>query len=100
MGQLGYFDAERRVARCRRQGDPLETIAGLVPWESFRADIEAVVPTPEEAKKSKAGRKPLDGRTPECLVRQFDLVCAVFNAMMRHLKIWWGDDWRSSCRFC
>ena len=43
MGQLGFFDAERRLARCRRQGDPLETIAGLVPRESFRADIEAVV---------------------------------------------------------
>ena len=24
------------------KGDPLETIAALVPWESFRADIEAV----------------------------------------------------------
>ena len=42
------------------KGHPLETIGGLVPWHSFRADIEAVVLTPEEAKKSKAGRKPLD----------------------------------------
>ena len=32
----------------------------LVPWESFRADIEAVVLTPDEVKKSSAGRKPLD----------------------------------------
>ena len=42
------------------KGDPLEALAALVPWESFRADIEAVVLTLEEAKKSKAGRKPLD----------------------------------------
>jgi hypothetical protein len=26
----------------------------LVPWESFRADIEAVVLTPEDEKKSKS----------------------------------------------
>ena len=31
-----------------------------MPWESFRADIEAVVLTPEEARKSSAGRKPID----------------------------------------
>ena len=31
-----------------------------MPWEMFRADIEAVVLTPDEAKKSKAGRKPID----------------------------------------
>jgi hypothetical protein len=60
MGQLGFFDAERRLAALSEKGDPLEAIAALVPWESFRADIEAVVLTPEEAKKSKAGRKPLD----------------------------------------
>jgi transposase, IS5 family len=29
-------------------------------WETFRADIEAVVLTPEEMRKSSAGRKPLD----------------------------------------
>jgi IS5 family transposase len=60
MGQFGFFDAERRLAALSEKGDPLEAIAALVPWESFRADIEAVVLTPEEAKKSKAGRKPLD----------------------------------------
>jgi len=60
MGQLGFFDADRRLAALSEKGDPLEAIALLVPWESFRADIEAVVLTPEEAKKSKAGRRPLD----------------------------------------
>jgi hypothetical protein len=32
----------------------------IVPWESFRAEIEAVVLTPDELKKSSAGRKPFD----------------------------------------
>src|SRR6516165_7132865 len=60
MGQLGFFDADKRLAALSAKGDPLEAIDRLVPWESFRADIEAVVLTPEEMRKSSAGRKPLD----------------------------------------
>lgn len=60
MGQLGFFDAERRLAALSAKGDPLEAIDCLVPWESFRAEIEAVVLTPDELKKSSAGRKPFD----------------------------------------
>src|SRR3954468_23310988 len=60
MGQLGFFDADKRLAALSDKGDPLEAIDRLVPWESFRADIEAVVLTPDEARKSNAGRKPLD----------------------------------------
>ena len=60
MGQLGFFDAEKRLAALSAKGDPLEAIDRLVPWESFRADIEAVVLTPDEMKKSNAGRKPAD----------------------------------------
>ena len=60
MGQFGFFDANNRLDALSAKGDPLEAIAALVPWESFRADIEAVVLTPEETKKSKAGRKPID----------------------------------------
>src|SRR6202521_3412700 len=60
MAQLGFFDADRRLAALSAKGDPLEAIGGLVPWESFRADIEAVVLTPDEARKSCAGRKRLD----------------------------------------
>jgi hypothetical protein len=57
--------------RCRRSrcstsdvtlDDPLEAIDRLVPWESFRAEIEAVMLTPDELKKSSAGRKPFDAR--------------------------------------
>src|SRR5438045_3052130 len=60
MGQFGFFDAEKRLAALSAKGDPLEAIDRLVPWESFRADIEAVVLTPDEMKKSNAGRKPAD----------------------------------------
>lgn len=60
MGQLGFFDADKRLAALSAKGDPLEAIDRLVPWESFRADIEAIVLTPDEMKKSSAGRKPAD----------------------------------------
>src|SRR2546430_9511311 len=60
MGQLGFFDADKRLEALSAKGDPLEAIDRLVPWESFRAEIEAVVLTPDEGRKSSAGRKPID----------------------------------------
>jgi hypothetical protein len=60
MGQLGFFDADKRLEALSARGDPLEAIDHLVPWESFRAEIEAVVLTPDKLKKSSAGRKPFD----------------------------------------
>src|SRR6202050_1674586 len=60
MGQFGFFDADRRLAAISAKGDPLEMIARVVPFESFRAEIEAVVLTPASKKKSNAGRKPID----------------------------------------
>ena len=60
MGQFGFFDADNRLDALSAKGDPLETIGSLVPWESFRETIEAEVLTPEDAKKSTAGRKPID----------------------------------------
>src|SRR5437588_9298446 len=60
MGQLGFFDAEKRLAALSAKGDPLEAIDRLIPWESFRADIEAVVLTPDAIRKNSAGRKPVD----------------------------------------
>lgn len=60
MAQLGFFDADKRLAALSAKGDPLEAINRLVPWESFRAALEAVVLTPDDEKKSAAGRKPID----------------------------------------
>ena len=60
MGQLSFFDIDKRLTALSAKGDPLEAIDRLVPWESFRADIEMAALTPDEARKSNAGRKPID----------------------------------------
>ncbi len=60
MAQIGFFDSDRRLELLSKKGDRLEAIDKLVGWESFRADIEAVVMTPDNTKKSNAGRKPID----------------------------------------
>src|ERR1043165_7345992 len=60
MGQFGFFDADRRLAAISAKGDPLEMIDRVVPFESFRAEIEAAVLTPSKEKKSTAGHKPID----------------------------------------
>ena len=52
MGQFGFFDADRRLAAITAKGDPLEMIARVVPFESFRAEIEAAVLTPVSEKSS------------------------------------------------
>ena len=56
MGQFGFFDAERRLAAITAKGDPLEMIARVVPFESFRAEIEAAVLTPVSEKAPAASR--------------------------------------------
>ena len=60
MGQAGFFDVDRRLAAISAKGDPLETINAAVPWENFRAPIEAVTVTKPEDKKSNAGRPGYD----------------------------------------
>ena len=60
LADAPFFDADKRLAALSAKGDPLEAIEGLVPWQSFRAEIEAVVLTPEAARKSTASRKPID----------------------------------------
>jgi hypothetical protein len=64
MGQFGFFDADRRLAAITAKGDPLEMIARVVPFECFRAEIEAAALTPVSEKRSGSGRKAIDSRTP------------------------------------
>ena len=45
MSQMGFFDADKRLSMLSAKGDPLVDISSLVPWETFRDDIEAVVLT-------------------------------------------------------
>jgi hypothetical protein len=40
MGQLGFFDPDKRLGALLVKGAPLEALAPLVPWESFRAGIK------------------------------------------------------------
>ena len=60
MAQFGFFDAAKRLSALAAKGDPLVSISALVPWEMFRGDIEGVVLTAVESRKSNAGRKPID----------------------------------------
>jgi hypothetical protein len=60
MGQMGFYDLDKRLEAISAKGDPLELIKATVPWESFRAEIEAVTRAKPEERKSAAGRKPYD----------------------------------------
>jgi IS5 family transposase len=60
VGQLGFHDLDKRLDAISAKRDPLEALNGLIPFESFRAEIEAVVRLAPEERKSKAGRKPFD----------------------------------------
>jgi transposase, IS5 family len=49
MGQMGFYDLDKRLEAISAKGDPLEVIKATVRWESFRAEIEAVTRAkPEE----------------------------------------------------
>jgi IS5 family transposase len=60
MGQMGFYDLDKRLEAISAKGDPLEVIKATVRWESFRAEIEAVTRAKPEERKSSAGRKPYD----------------------------------------
>jgi IS5 family transposase len=57
MGQRSFFDVENRLQSVSKMGDPLERLARVIPWESFRPPLLQVH---EKERKSNAGRKPLD----------------------------------------
>src|SRR5450759_2376218 len=65
VGQLGFFDLNRRYEGLDAKGDPLVAIAAIVPFESFRPKLKAALIKGELRKssserKSSAGRKPWD----------------------------------------
>jgi transposase, IS5 family len=60
MPQMGFFDLSDRYASLDAKKDPLVEINGVVPWEEFRAGLERVWRKPDEGRKSRAGRKPMD----------------------------------------
>jgi len=60
MAQMGFFDLSDRYASLDAKKDPLIEINAVVPWDEFRPLLELVWRKPDEARKSRAGRKPMD----------------------------------------
>ena len=65
MGQLGFFDLNRRYDGLNEKNDPLVAIAAMVQFESFRPKLQAALIKGElrrkdAERKSSAGRKPWD----------------------------------------
>ncbi len=60
MGQIGFFDLGDRYAGLDKFGDPLVLLNKTISWALFRAELKAVWRTPDEKRKSNAGRKPWD----------------------------------------
>ena len=60
MAQIGFFDLSDRYESLDAKRDPLVKIDAVVPWEEFRSALERAWRKPDEARKSRAGRKPID----------------------------------------
>jgi transposase, IS5 family len=62
MGQLGFFDLNRRYESLTGKNDPLVAIAAIVPFESFRPRLKAAL-IKGELRRSDAERKSSAGRS-------------------------------------
>lgn len=57
MGQQGFWDVEQRYKKLEQKQDLLVQLNEIIPWQEFRVLLESVH---EKARKSNAGRKPID----------------------------------------
>jgi len=55
--QLGFFDLTTRYEALSQQGDPLEQLAQVIPWEVFRPSLAKVL---RRSKRKQGGRPPFD----------------------------------------
>jgi len=55
--QLGFFDLTTRYEALSQKGDPLEQLAQMIPWETFRPILAKVL---RRSKRKKGGRPPFD----------------------------------------
>lgn len=60
MAQMGIFDLSERYTSLDVKKDPLLEIDAIVSWYEFRPLRTAIWRKPRQAKKSSAGRKPMD----------------------------------------
>jgi IS5 family transposase len=59
--QFGFFDLSEKYSRLSQLGDPLQKLAEIIDFESFRSLLEdSYSKQKQEGKDSKSGRKPLD----------------------------------------
>lgn len=80
MGQMGFFDLSRRYEGLDAKNDPLVALAGVVPFEAFRAKLKAALVkgglrAADAERKSAAGRKPWD----EVLIFKALVLQALYN---------------------
>jgi len=80
VGQMEFVDLSRRYEGLDRKGDPLQLLAALVPWESFRSPLQkalyqAGLRAKPDVRKSAAGRKPWD----EVLIFKALVLQALYN---------------------
>ncbi len=75
MSQMGFFDIANRYAGLDAKNDPLVKLDAVVPWEDFRLRLEAAWRKPPEARKSPAGRKPLDA----VMMFKVIVLCSLYN---------------------
>jgi hypothetical protein len=80
MGQLGFFDLNRRYESLTEKNDPLVAIAAMVPFESFRPKLNAAL-IKGELRRSEAERKNSAGRKPwdEVVIFKALVLQALFN---------------------
>lgn len=57
MGQQGFWDVEQRYEKLEQKQDLLVRLGEIIPWQKFRELLDSVH---EKARKSNAGRKPID----------------------------------------
>jgi len=57
MGQLGFFDIEKKLQALSELGDPLERLAQAIDWQQFKP---VIVKAFRKERKSNAGRPPFD----------------------------------------
>ncbi len=60
MLQMGFFDLSDSHANLDAKRDPLVEINALLPWEEFSPALDRVWRKPDEGRKCRAGRKPID----------------------------------------
>ena len=80
MGQLGFFDLNRRYESLTEKNDPLVAIGAMVPFESFRPKLKAAL-IKGELRRSEAERKTLAGRKPwdEVVIFKALVLQALYN---------------------